>query len=183
VADTILDDGSGNLQLAQVAAADGSSNTLLYGHKFVQPQNYYKINVPPFSPWDNKSVIDAGWAADAQGTIYTMAGTNATYQPSGASTVRGNWNSHHCTSSLIQDINHNLDYTAKLGSGTGYPVRADIANMQIKAYEGGFGGPHPNSSPMLWGDGSVRSLAYGLDGTLLCAMWGWNDGVVVKIPD
>ena len=47
---------------------------------------------------------------------------------------------------------------------------------------GGFGGPHPGGSPCLFTDGSVRTLAYGMDGLLLCALWGWNDGVLVADP-
>ena len=166
-----------------VSGADGLSNTLLFAHKFVQPQNYGNINVPPFLQFDSHSCIDAGWAAGESGTIYTPLPTTASYQPPGATTTRANWGSHRCTSGLIQDVNHSLDYTAKLGSATGFPARTNIAGMQQTGYEAVFGGPHTGGSPCLWGDGSVRMLKYGLDGTTLCALWGWNDGVVVSPPD
>jgi prepilin-type N-terminal cleavage/methylation domain-containing protein/prepilin-type processing-associated H-X9-DG protein len=181
-ATTILDNASRTVTLTRITAADGTSNTLLFAHKFIQPQNYDNINVPPFSPYDHNSCLDAGWAAGEGGTIYTPLATSF-YQPPGAHTVRANWGSHRCTSGLIQDVNHNLDYTARLGSATGFPVRTNIAAMQKMGYEGVFGGPHPGSSPCLWADGSVRGLQYGLDGVLLCALWGWNDGVVATIPD
>jgi prepilin-type N-terminal cleavage/methylation domain-containing protein/prepilin-type processing-associated H-X9-DG protein len=181
-ATTILDNGPGSVSLVKVTAADGTSNTLLYGHKFVQPRNYTSINVPPFSPYDHKSCLDAGWAAGEGGTIYTPL-TTADYQPPGATTTRANWGSHRCTSGLIQDVNHDLDYSAAIGSATGFPVRTNIAGMQATGYEAVFGGPHAGASPFLWADGSVRSLQYGIDGTLLCAMWGWNDGVIVDVPE
>jgi prepilin-type N-terminal cleavage/methylation domain-containing protein/prepilin-type processing-associated H-X9-DG protein len=182
-ATTILDNGSIGLTVTQISQRDGTSNTLLYAHKFVQPRNYTNINEPPYSPYDHKSCLDAGWAAGEAGTVYTPGTDNSIYQPPGATTVRGNWGSHRCTSGMIQDANHDLDYSAALGSATGFPVRTDIAGMQAKGYEGVFGGPHPGAAPCLWGDGSVRALQYGTDGVRLCALWGWNDGVVVEVPD
>jgi prepilin-type N-terminal cleavage/methylation domain-containing protein/prepilin-type processing-associated H-X9-DG protein len=181
-ATTILDNGSHNVTLTMVSLRDGTSNTLLYAHKFVQPQNYGAINVPPFSPYDHASCLDAGWAAGEGGTIYTPLAT-ANYQPPGAGTTRANWGSHRCTSGMIQDVNHNLSYSAAVGSANGFPTRTKLAAMQTTGYEAVFGGPHPGAVPCLWADGSVRSLRYGLDGTLLCALWGWNDGVPVTIPD
>jgi prepilin-type N-terminal cleavage/methylation domain-containing protein len=181
-ATTILDNGSAGVTMTSVTNRDGLSNTLLYAHKFVQPQNYGNINVPLYSPYDNHSCLDAGWAAGEGGTIYTPLAT-ANYQPPGARTTRANWGSHRCTSGMIADTNHNLDYTARPGSATGFPARTNIAAMQTMGYEAVFGGPHPGASPCLWGDGSVRTLTYGLDGTLLCILWGWNDGIVVPIPE
>ena len=182
-ATTILDNGSAGVTMTLVTGADGLSNTLLFAHKFVQPQNYGNINVPPYSPYDHKSCLDAGWAAGEAGTIYTPLQDTKFYQPPGATTVRANWGSHRCTSGMIQDVNHNLDYSAALGSATGFPVRTNIALMQAMGYEAVFGGPHTGGSPCLWADGSVRMLQYGLDGVMLCALWGWNDGVLVTVPE
>ena len=181
-ATTILDNGSAGVTMNKVTAADGLSNTLLFAHKFVQPQNYGAINVPPFSPYDTHSCLDAGWAAGEGGTIYTPLATSA-YQPPGATTTRANWGSHRCTSGMIQDVNHTLDYTISTGKPGGFPARTNIAGMQTMGYDAVFGGPHTGGSPCLFADGSVRTLQYGLDGVMLCALWGWNDGVVVTVPD
>jgi prepilin-type N-terminal cleavage/methylation domain-containing protein/prepilin-type processing-associated H-X9-DG protein len=175
---SILDNGSKNLSLGQIASADGTSNTLLYAHKFVQPRNYGNLNVPPYSPYDHKSTLDAGWAGAEGGTPFTPLAT-ANYQPPGATTVRSNWESHRMTSGMIQDVNHNLDYTLNPGRPKAYPARTDIAANEVTGHEGSFGGPHPGASPCLWADGSVRTLRYGVSGVTLCALWGWNDGVLV----
>jgi prepilin-type N-terminal cleavage/methylation domain-containing protein len=177
----ILDNGGGDLTMVQITSADGLSNTLLMAHKFVQPQNYGKINFPPYSPYDHKSTVDAGWsAAEGGGVLPFLTGPTANYQPAGAATVRSNWESHRMTTSMIQDKNHTLDYTVSTGKAGGYPGRTDIATNQVTGHEGGHGGPHPGASPCLWGDGSVRPLKYGIDGLTLSAMWGWNDGVLLS---
>jgi prepilin-type N-terminal cleavage/methylation domain-containing protein/prepilin-type processing-associated H-X9-DG protein len=181
-AHTVLDNGSSSVTLTLITNADGTSNTLLYAHKFVQPQNYGSINVPLFSPYDHNSCLDAGWAAGEGGTIFTPL-TTPNYQPPGAKTTRANWGSHRCTSGLIADVNHTRDYTAALGSANGFPARTNITAMQTIGYEAVFGGPHAGASPCLWADGSVRGLQYGLPGVTLCALWGWDDGVQVAIPD
>ena len=172
-ADSVLDTAGMNVSLAQISNADGASNTLMYAHKFVQPQNYNNINTPPYSPYDHKSTLDAGWAGDS----------GALFQPPGATTSRSNWESHRMTSSMIQDRNHTLDYTLKPGSAGGYPARTDLATNQVTGHEGAHGGPHTGVSPCLWADGSVRTLKYGLSGVMLCALWGWNDGIQVNPDD
>jgi prepilin-type N-terminal cleavage/methylation domain-containing protein/prepilin-type processing-associated H-X9-DG protein len=175
---SILDNGSKNLSLAQISAADGTSHTLLYAHKFVQPKNYGNVNTPPFSPYDNKSTLDAGWAA---GEIFPplLNLPTASYQPAGATTQRANWESHRMTSGMVQDHDHSLDYTLSTSHGLAgaYPARTDLTANATIGHEGIHGGPHPGSSPCLWADGSVRPLTYGLPGKTLCALWGWNDGV------
>ena len=177
---SILDNGSKNLSLAQITGADGTSHTLLYAHKFVQPKNYSAINAPLFSPYDNKSTLDAGWAA-AENFPPLLTLPTASYQPAGAKTVRSNWESHRMTSGMVQDTDHALDYTRMPGSGpTAYPARTDLVANATTGHEGIHGGPHPQSSPCLWADGSVRPLTYGLTGKTLCALWGWNDGVQVN---
>ena len=47
-------------------------------------------------------------------------------------------------------------------------------NMQELA-----GSPHPGAMPALFGDGSVRTLSYMLDVTLVAKLWAWNDGNVL----
>jgi prepilin-type N-terminal cleavage/methylation domain-containing protein/prepilin-type processing-associated H-X9-DG protein len=169
---SILDNGGRNLSMAQISGADGTSNTLLYAHKFVQPKNYTNLNEPPFSAYDHGSTVDAGWSATEGGPQF---------QPPGAGTIRSNWESHRMTSGMLQDTNHLLDYTLSPGSSpAAFPARRDLAANEVTGHEGLHGGPHPGASPCLWADGSVRPLRYGLPGKTLCALWGWNDGVLVS---
>jgi prepilin-type N-terminal cleavage/methylation domain-containing protein/prepilin-type processing-associated H-X9-DG protein len=177
---SILDNGSRNLTMGQISNADGLSNTLLYAHKFIQPQNYNNINTPPYSPYDNKSTLDAGWSsAEGLGVLPFLTLPTANYQPPGAKTSRSNWESHRMTTSMMQDTNHTLDYTKKPGTPGAFPARTDIATNQVTGHEGGHGGPHPGASPCLFADGSARTIRYGLDGLLLSALWGWNDGILI----
>jgi prepilin-type N-terminal cleavage/methylation domain-containing protein len=178
---SILDNGSGNLTMSMITGADGLSNTLLLAHKFVQPQNYNNLNVPPHSPYDVHSTLDAGWsAAEGGGVLPFLNLPTANYQPPGASTTRSNWESHRMTTSMIQDRNHTMDFTRATGAAGGLPARTNVALNQVTGHEGGHGGPHTGASPCLWGDGSVRPVKYGVDGLMLSAMWGWNDGVLLS---
>ena len=91
-ADSILDNGSAGVTMAQITSADGLSNTLFYAHKFVQPKNYDKLNEPPFSPYDTNSTLDAGWSA----TEVPSGAAPGPYQPAPAApynhqTIRSNW--------------------------------------------------------------------------------------------
>jgi prepilin-type N-terminal cleavage/methylation domain-containing protein len=176
---TVLDAGGLNVNLSHITSHDGSTNTLLMAHKFVQPKNYNQINQPPFSPYDNHSTLDAGWAATEVPT-----GGNATlYQPAPAApynkqTIRSNWESHRMSTGMIQDVDHNLTI-----SPNNYPSRTDIATNETTGHEGIHGGPHTQSSPCVFVDGSVRSVRYGISGKILCALWGWEDGIVVEESD
>jgi prepilin-type N-terminal cleavage/methylation domain-containing protein len=40
-------------------------------------------------------------------------------------------------------------------------------------------GPHPNVSPTLFGDGSVRGISYNMSTDIYGALWGWDDGVAL----
>jgi prepilin-type N-terminal cleavage/methylation domain-containing protein len=181
-AHSILDNAGRNLSMGQISGGDGLSNTLLYAHKFVQPRNYNNLNTPPYSPYDHGSTLDAGWsAAEGGGALPFLTLPTRYYQSPGATTTRSNWESHRLTTSMIQDRNHNLDYTLNPGSAGGFPARTDVVTNQVTGHEGGHGGAHPGASPCLWGDGSVRALKYGLDGLTLSVLWGWDDGVLV--PD
>jgi prepilin-type N-terminal cleavage/methylation domain-containing protein len=176
---TVLDSGGYNVNLAQITSHDGSSNTLLMAHKFVQPQNYNQVNQPSFSPYDNNSTLDAGWAA----TEIPTGGTPTNYQPAPAppynrQTIRSNWEGHRMSTGMIQDTNHNFTLSPNT-----YPKRTDIATNQTTGHEGIHGGPHTGSSPSIFVDGSVRSIRYGTPGKVLCALWSWQDGIIVSESD
>src|SRR5437773_1921045 len=81
------------------------------------------------------------------------------------------------TSGMIQDRNHNLDWTLGAGAANGWPDRRRPDIIEQTGFEGIHGGPHPGASPCAWGDGSVRAVKYGLPAKQLCALWGWNDGI------
>ncbi len=169
------------LTLVAVTSADGLSNTLLMAHKFVQPQNYGNINVPAQSGYDLVSTVDAGWAATE--AVVNRVHVFEPVRPAGASrqTTRSNHETHRLTTGMIADVNHTMNNLAGTGSATGWPARKNVSRIQVTGYEGIHGGPHPSASPCLWGDGSVRSLKYGLPGMTLCALWGFNDGTVVNL--
>jgi prepilin-type N-terminal cleavage/methylation domain-containing protein len=169
----------GVLTLGKVTSRDGLSNTLLMAHTFIQPRNYGLINEPPQSPYDPTSTINAGWAASEGPSgdlrFQPVRPSHATRQ-----TTRSNHESHRFTSGMHQDVNHNMDFKLPTnGVGLAYPERQNIAAQESTPNEAVHGGPHPAASPCLWGDGSVRALRYGLPGKTLCALWGWNDGIVL----
>jgi prepilin-type N-terminal cleavage/methylation domain-containing protein len=61
---SVMDSGSGvNVSMGMISSADGTSHTLMYAHKFVQPKNYGNVNTPPRGAYDSASTLDAGWAA------------------------------------------------------------------------------------------------------------------------
>jgi hypothetical protein len=167
------------LNMVWVTAQDGLSSTLLMAHKFVQPQNYNNINEPPQSAYDRASTVDAGWPA-SEGVV---GGVNIFQPPrhpnADRQTTRSNHESHRLTTGMIQDVNHNLNFRLNPGAAGSWPARTNIAVVEKTGYEGIHGGPHPGSSPCLWGDASVRTLRYGLPGKTLCILWGFNDGLVV----
>lgn len=46
-----------------------------------------------------------------------------------------------------------------------------------------FGSPHAIAMPSLYGDASVRSLAYNIEQALLVKLWAWNDGLPLPQTD
>jgi prepilin-type N-terminal cleavage/methylation domain-containing protein len=173
--------------MSSITGADGTSNTLLYAHKFVRPSNYDKINEPPMSPYDANSTVDAGWAGWERPSGSTEP-FFPRYQPQAASgvrqTQRSNHESHRCSGAFIQDSEHGYTFT-NLSNGTNtYPRRDTIAASNLNGqlaigHEGLHGGPHPAGSPCGFVDGSVRTIRYGLPFKLVAALWGWNDGVAL----
>jgi prepilin-type processing-associated H-X9-DG protein len=51
----------------------------------------------------------------------------------------------------------------------------DVSNMQEY-----FGSPHSGAMPCLFADGSVRTIRYEIDGTIMARLWAWNDGQIVS---
>jgi prepilin-type N-terminal cleavage/methylation domain-containing protein len=42
-----------------------------------------------------------------------------------------------------------------------------------------MGGPHPNVSPALFADGSIRNISYNQTTDIYGALWTWNDGIAL----
>jgi prepilin-type processing-associated H-X9-DG protein len=156
---SILDNGSMPVSLAQVTGADGTSNSLVYAHKFVKPQNYSQINVPNASPGDAGAAADTRWAADFNDTYST-------------SIPRANWNSYSLGHGLYQDTNTGVTTSAPLNPAGGLPAGPN---------EGYHGGPHSGATPYCFADGSIRSINYSTSPTVLAQLWAYNDGQVVSL--
>jgi prepilin-type N-terminal cleavage/methylation domain-containing protein len=191
-ADTIHDPGAaGGLSLVAITSADGTSNTLLYAHTFVRPANYSAFNEPPISPYDANSTIDAGWAGyESPGANKAQQRANAVpqYQPPAppgvTQTIRSNHTSHRCTGAMLRDGDHPYVFTHLATGANDYPARTSICALNktgglTVGMEPIHGGPHPQSSPCGFADGSVRGIRYGLPFWMLGALWSYNDGILV----
>jgi prepilin-type processing-associated H-X9-DG protein len=66
------------------------------------------------------------------------------------------WDHHRSAFYLVQDTNEQP-----------VPGRYDMWDV--------MGGPHPNLSPVLFADGSVRGIIYGMSTDIHGALWTWND--------
>jgi prepilin-type N-terminal cleavage/methylation domain-containing protein len=187
--------GTGDPTLGTITSADGTSNTLLYAHKFVRPKNYAAINEPPMSPYDPNSTIDAGWAGhESPGANKAEQRANAVpfYQPPAppgvTQTIRSNHESHRCTGAMIRDGEHPYVFTNLATGANNYPARTSLCALNrtggmTVGMEPIHGGPHPTGSPCGFADGSVRVLNYGLPFKTLAALWSFNDGVLVANLD
>src|SRR5262249_31319365 len=129
--------------------------------------------------YDRLSTVDAGWAASEGVRDGVQIFQPPRHPDADRQTQRSNHESHRLTSGMIQDTNHALDFRLGAGAAGAWPARRDAATIERTGYEGIHGGPHPGASPCLWGDGSVRSLRYGLPARTLCSLWGWNDGIQI----
>jgi prepilin-type N-terminal cleavage/methylation domain-containing protein/prepilin-type processing-associated H-X9-DG protein len=170
-----------------ITAADGTSNTIFYAHKFVRPSNYEKINEPPLSPYDGVSTVDAGWAGyerPANSTDPFFPQYQVQAAPGVRQTQRSNHESHRCTGAFVQDGEHPYVFTNLNPGNNNYPSRQSLCQANLNGqltvgHEGLHGGPHPGGSPCAFVDGSVRTIRYGVPFKLVAALWGWNDGINV----
>jgi prepilin-type N-terminal cleavage/methylation domain-containing protein/prepilin-type processing-associated H-X9-DG protein len=54
---------------------------------------------------------------------------------------------------------------------------------QVPAMQEYAGSPHSGGMPSLFADGSVRTLSYNIDATVVTQLWAWNDGGVLPSID
>jgi len=171
--------------VSAITAADGTSNTIFYAHKFVRPSNYEKINEPPLAPYDPSSTVDAGWAgyelpSGVTGSIFPQYQVQAA--PGVRQTTKSNHESHRSTGAFVQDGEHPYVFTNLNPGANNYPGRTAICQANLNGqltigHEGLHGGPHPGGSPCAFVDGSVRTIRYGVPFKIVAALWSWNDGI------
>jgi prepilin-type N-terminal cleavage/methylation domain-containing protein len=71
-----------------------------------------------------------------------------------------------------QSWSANIDYYCH--KRTPYYFYQDTNNITMYNYNGG---PHPNVSPTLFGDGSIRNISYNQTTDVYFALWCWDDGI------
>jgi prepilin-type N-terminal cleavage/methylation domain-containing protein/prepilin-type processing-associated H-X9-DG protein len=129
--------------LAALTAADGSSNTMMVGEKFV-PTNMYGG-----SWWADDAGACTGWDPDTvRSTVSLPKGIGSPSIPS-----------------PLQDI-----------PGPAY----DENTLNDLGYA--FGSAHSGGLNMVFGDGSVRTIQYGIDRVIWNALGHREDGISVTIP-
>lgn len=68
-------------------------------------------------------------------------------------------------------------------SGFQRDPRFFVHDADAPGVENYLGSAHPNVIPLLFADGSVRELGYGISKTVLVRLWAWNDGIPVSASD
>ncbi|MBA4067724.1 MAG: hypothetical protein C0501_29295 [Isosphaera sp.] len=142
------------IKLNQVTSADGTSNTILLAHKGLDPQDYGKV-------------------AQNGGHNSFWAGTSSVGHPE---TLLG---FTRLTSSPQQDF---VDPTPDPPAGTGCATSGSGTVSQGNCHAANLvtGSSHPGGMPVLWADGGVRVLRYGVPQATYEAMIFWKDG---NVPD
>jgi prepilin-type N-terminal cleavage/methylation domain-containing protein/prepilin-type processing-associated H-X9-DG protein len=142
--------------LQQLTTADGTSKTILIGHKAIEPTFYGGNDPRNISPYNgtapplNVPPNDVSWCFLTPIEL-TFGRTNGPKGPA-AEHKRKPWL-------------YGGDSSAPT---VGYDITQDY-----------MGGPHPGSSPVLFADGSGRSISYSIDGLTLMKLWAWNDNQII----
>jgi len=183
----MLDNGGSFVTFSAITNADGLSNTLVLGHKFVTPAHYGDLgrsNVP-----GNTSPITTQAAGDAFAGPYACDNSWRAANDDGTTATRINkaeYDQYRRGNGYFQDVN----YTGTaVVTGPGLPPNTPAAGSPNEAY---FGGPHAGASPFLFGDGAARPIAYTIGTTtqnvsisglsapvavpLMTLLWSYNDG-------
>jgi len=183
---SILDNAGKQLTLAAITNADGTANTVIMGHKFVQPVNYNRLgtftttNTPSsgnLSPCPAPAVGDnsgttggagQGYALDSDWRIANDDNAPASWVgpppgPFGTGVTRG-------FSAMGDQYRKGNGYAADYNYAPGVPVPAYQGRTNVPPVltptgttdpaEPYFGGPHAGASPFLFMDGTVRTIGY-----------------------
>jgi prepilin-type N-terminal cleavage/methylation domain-containing protein len=169
---SILDNGGGFITMSSITNSDGTSNTCLLGHKYVEPKNYGSLGTPAASPIDGSSAVDNSWRVANNAKAVNTA----------------NYDQYRAGFGYFQDANISGSYPADSnGGGTGTVA-------VVNESEAFIGGPHAGASPFLFGDGTVRTVSYTagqsfqavpIGGTvynipLTTLLWAYNDGQTIQ---
>lgn len=140
------------IKLVAIAGADGTSNTILLAHKGMDPRNYRDTpqNMGHNTWWPG---------ANSMGHLASEAGVS------------------RLTTSPQKDAIDPIPDSVYAVPGCppmSNPTHSSQGNC--RASNTGTGSPH-ESMPVVWADGSVRPLRYGVPETTYRAMIFWRDGV------
>jgi prepilin-type N-terminal cleavage/methylation domain-containing protein len=136
----------GGIALGQVSSADGSSNTLLLGHRLVRPSDYSI----PYSSLGATAKVNNNWATSAV---------------DGKGPTGGHWNlSHFRCPYGFGDDNDGPDLSLEANCDPGAP--------NVLHY---MSSPHAGVMPAVFADGSVRTPTSLINGQICGYLWFWND--------
>jgi len=176
-----LDNGGNFVTFSAITNADGLSNTILLGHKFVRPTNYGRTGQPATSPIDGVSYADNNWRQANEPPFDT---SSPPVQPFDAN--------HPQYSAQFDQYRHGNGYFQDQNV-VGTFVAGQTVPPTTAINEAYFGGPHAGASPFLFGDGTVRTISYTVGTTtqavnvsgasgnpqqvpLITLLWAYNDG-------
>jgi prepilin-type N-terminal cleavage/methylation domain-containing protein/prepilin-type processing-associated H-X9-DG protein len=158
----------------------GAGHHLDWWYEFYPYSGWYSVLGGPYTS-DHQGGSRVGYGGVNLGQLTAADGSSSTLLLA----HKGLAPRYYAGSSPPADNNPEFTTDVSWFSGSGWEHHRDptqglhrdsneIANMQEL-----MGSPHPGAMPCLFGDGSVRTLSYGLDPILVVKLWAWNDGNVI----
>jgi prepilin-type N-terminal cleavage/methylation domain-containing protein/prepilin-type processing-associated H-X9-DG protein len=139
------------------AIPDGSSNTIALGEKFLAPRYY----IP--GPWTN---------SDDKGALHGF--DNVNFRSTASRGDPAPVNNGVFTGNPVRDYNP-----------LGLPTNADDGADGTQNWQSGFafGSAHASGMNAVFGDGSVRTIKYGIDQTLFTVITHKSEGATVNLDE
>jgi prepilin-type N-terminal cleavage/methylation domain-containing protein len=145
-----------SISMARLVNADGSSNTILVAHKGMDLRDYGG------SAFEGNG-YDVNWAGhSSQGNPIDLAGHFRLFN----------------VSPQLDGTDPTPDSTY-MSSGCFFANTQQVSPQQCHLCNTITGSPH-SKMPVLYGDGSVRAIRYGIDLATYQALIFWNDGLAVE---
>jgi prepilin-type N-terminal cleavage/methylation domain-containing protein len=141
------------LSAYRITQADGGSNTILLGHKGMDPRNY-DGNASKSSSFD-----PAFAGITTNGNAIDIAGFRLMSSP------QKDFIDPRPDEELVSGCEHASATHAGMS-----PSRCRQSNLMT-------GSPHPGGMPALMGDSSVRNVRYGISQSIYESLLFWNDGL------